>query len=101
MSSALAPEMLCPACGSESVSGYVQFGSYGVQCFVCPWQGPVTSWIAIASRLPDKVRAVLVDQTGSTVRFIAEGSGANIRDAVSRASADGSVVRLFSGDADA
>jgi hypothetical protein len=101
MSTALTPEMLCPACGGTSVSGYVHFGSYGVQCFACFWQGPTTSWLAVASRIPRRVRAAVVDETGTAIRPVAEGAGEEIQEAVARVAAEGNVVRLFTEHTDA
>lgn len=101
MNSALAPEALCPACRTEAVSAYVYGGSYGVRCFACEWQAPVTSWIAVAPRLPGRIRADLVNTAGTIIRNVARGRGAEIQAAVSFAARDGGLVKLLGEASDA
>ena len=94
MSTATAPDAICPSCGAPSVSAYVHLGSYSGRCFACEWRGPATSWIAVAPRLQGMVEANLVDQSGAVVRTVAVGTGAEILADVASVAGAGGVVRF-------
>ena len=69
-------------------------GFAGVRCFACEWQGPATSWIAVAPRLPGIVQADMVDQAGAIVRSVSVGRGAEILAEVAAVAGTGETVRL-------
>jgi hypothetical protein len=81
-------------CSKQEVAVFVQYGSYFTKCISCGGTGPATSWLAIARRLPNPVRAVVVNERYEEVSFVAEGEGHKIAEQVSIVAYSGNLVRL-------
>jgi hypothetical protein len=57
--------------------------------------GPAASWIGIAKSIEGTLTAVTLDARGAPAETIVEGSGGAIIERVMRATADGTLVRLY------
>ena len=84
----------CEACGADRWGSFVQHGSFIVRCLECRTPHVATSYLAVGRTMTGRRRAVLVDERFEELEVVAEGSGAEIYEAVKRAADKGGLVWL-------